>query len=108
MAIKIKKDKYRATRGGTSKIIKLHCSSCSKFLMQYQKDGPGSLLRCYLDRIMEPAELSSFQEIETFKDIPNLHCHNQDCLALIGVPMVYEKESRFAFRLIRGSVCKSN
>jgi hypothetical protein len=33
--------------------ISIYCAKCSTFLYKYQKEGPGSLVKCYLDRIVE-------------------------------------------------------
>lgn len=100
-----KKDKYVKTRGGNSQFLDLYCAQCNHHFALYQKDGPGSLLRLYLDRIFEPEELHSLQFTSGGKkDLPNLQC--PQCDALIGVPMVYEKEKRLAFRLQHGSFVK--
>lgn len=33
--------------------IKIYCSRCGGFLYRYQKEGPGKLVKCYTDRIVE-------------------------------------------------------
>lgn len=33
--------------------ISIYCSGCGAFLYKYQKEGPGSLVKCYTDRIIE-------------------------------------------------------
>jgi len=103
----VKRDGYRKARGGNSAILDIHCSKCDRRLMVYQKDGIGALLRSYLDRILWPeglASLSNNPNIRSTKDIPNLKCDG--CGSLIGTPMVYELERRFAYRLVRGSFSK--
>jgi hypothetical protein len=90
--IKLKNDRYSSARGDNSKVLVLHCSSCNSFLLKYQKDGTGGLFRLYLDRIIEPAV--------KFGD---LKC---SCGNLIGTTMIYEKETRPAIRLVRGSFIK--
>lgn len=46
----------------------------------------------YLDRIFAPQELALLQsKVSSKADMPNLKCPK--CGALIGTPMVYEKES---------------
>ena len=35
--------------------IKLHCASCLTFLFKYQKEGPGSLVKCFTSNISEDA-----------------------------------------------------
>lgn len=73
--------------------------------MIYQKDGKGSLIRCYADRVLmaqnirgleqpkdEPGDLSNFKA---------LNCAN--CSSLIGTAMTYKLEGRPAFQMIRGT-----
>ncbi|MCX6715575.1 MAG: hypothetical protein NT077_00995 [Candidatus Taylorbacteria bacterium] len=31
--------------------IKVHCRSCNTLLYEYDKEGPGSLVKCFVDRI---------------------------------------------------------
>ncbi len=104
---KIKKDRYVNVRDGNSHFLNLYCGRCGQYLALYQKDGRGSLIRLYLDRIFDPKELSELysKSIEK-KNIPNLKCLK--CDLLIGIPMLYKPEQRFAFRLIRGSFVKKN
>lgn len=33
--------------------IGVHCSKCTTLLYRYKKEGPGSLVKCYADMIME-------------------------------------------------------
>jgi hypothetical protein len=100
-----KKDKYVNHRGGNSHFLDLFCSKCNQYFALYQKDGPGRLLRMYLDRIFAPRELSILQsKINNKNDVPNLICPK--CGALIGTPMIYEAENRLAFRLVYGSFIK--
>jgi len=101
------KDGYRKARDGNSVLLDIYCSKCNTRLMIYQKDGIGTLLRSYLDRILWPeklASLSNDSRIRETKDIPNLSCER--CNSLIGIPMIYAPERRLAFRLIRGSFRK--
>lgn len=44
-----KKDQYSRARGA-SQFLNLFCAACGGFVLLYQKDGPGALLRLYLDR----------------------------------------------------------
>lgn len=101
----IKRDKYTNTRDGNSHFLNLYCSNCKQHLALYQKDGQGSLLRLYLDRIFAPKELSDwqFKGIEK-NDIPSLKCLK--CGQHIGSPMIYELEKRLAIRLNKGSFIK--
>lgn len=104
--MKLKRDKYLSERGGPAKFIKISCSVCGKLIFIYQKDGPGWLKRCYLNRIIEPEAYASLQRdahIREPKDLKNLFCA---CGEVLGVP-VRHKDGRFAFQLIRGKFKRS-
>jgi hypothetical protein len=98
-----KKDRYRRSRGGSSRFLEIHCEHCSRLLAIYQKDGPGPLKRMYIDRIFAPQNLVTLENIPV-KKLPNFICPH--CHRLIGIPYIYEKEKRPAFRLFEGSVTK--
>jgi hypothetical protein len=103
----MKKDKYFRERGGTAKIINVNCMNCGRLLFVYQKDGPGWLKRCYLNRILSPEKYSNLQKdkkINKPSDLDNLIC---ECGNIIGSPMQY-KDKRLAFSLIRGKFKRSN
>ena len=99
---KLKNDKYKKNRGGYSRLLQIGCEGCGAVLCHYQKDGPGMLKRMYLDRISE-SDYSNLRD-KNFNELPLLIC--RQCNRHLGVPMVYEKEKRFAFRLFQGSVTK--
>jgi len=101
-----KKDRYSKNRGGNSRFLDVSCNTCNNHIALYQKDGPGRLLRMYIDRIFAPATLAKFKLKCSKKDLPNLQCSS--CGTLIGIPMVYELENRLAFRMIHGSFTKKN
>ncbi|HZJ41982.1 MAG TPA: hypothetical protein VFD51_03130, partial [Patescibacteria group bacterium] len=61
------------------------------------------LKRMYLDRIYKSKNYSDLAN-KNFEVLPKLTC--KKCGRLLGVPMVYEKEKRFAFRLFQGAVVK--
>ena len=98
--MKLKKDKYFRERGGSAKIINVSCMKCGKLLFIYQKDGPGWLKRCYLNRIIAPEKYSKLQTLglKEPKGLGNLIC---ECGETIGSPM-RNKDRRLAFHLIRG------
>ena len=103
---KLKKDKYRRARGGKAEVWTIHCAKCNELVLVYQKDGTGTLKRCYLNRILAPAPLEKLQRdpaIGSVKDLTGLWC--PDCQALIGSPMLHH-EGRLAFRLMLGSWSK--
>ena len=93
----LKNDTYRAARGGWARFLNLYCSQCQAHLLLYQKDGPGTLYRLYLDRIIAPASLARLQEIADLHAVPDLTC--PQCKAVIGTPYIWEEENRKAFLL---------
>lgn len=101
--LKFKSDKYKKSRGGCSRLLDIQCAKCGIHLFIYQKDGPGVLKRIYLDRILKSG-LYSGQDKLPLKNIPPLTCQN--CQQLLGIPYIYKKENRLAFRLIAGHVSK--
>jgi len=63
------------------------------------------LIRCYLDRISWPSEYQDInQSNPTIRDLTNIEC--PDCSEVIATPMVYKKEKRLAYRMIRGKFIK--
>ena len=70
------------------------CEKCKTDLLIYQKDGSGMLKRLYFDRIVNIGNLGE----------GNLLCTK--CKMVLGVPIVYEKENRPAYRLFAGAVSK--
>lgn len=100
---KLKRDKYRKSRGGYSRLLEVQCEHCGNVIALYQKDGPGPLKRLYIDRIVSPEGFAKLQHVP-IKKAPNLICPR--CRRLLGIPYIYEKEKRPAFRLFEGSVTK--
>lgn len=106
MNMKIKKDKYRQSRGGGSQFLEVTCSACSHRVLIYQKDGKGALVRLYLDRIHHPEELvARVSGWQTLRDMSDLMCDL--CGAHLARKMVYERENRLALRIIRGAIMTS-
>lgn len=89
-----KNDRYKKNRGGYSRLLAIACQKCGSAICKYQKDGPGTLRRMYIDRISD-AKVSIGR-----KDLTCAKGH------LVGVKMLYEKENRPAFRLFVDSVTK--
>lgn len=101
----IKNDRYAKSRGGHSRFLDIVCAKCGERAVLYQKDGQGGLVRLYLDRIFEPAEIARLHlENHSKSTLPDLKC--QKCETLIATPMLYEPEGRLALRLIRGTYIK--
>ena len=76
MSFKIKKGRFKTSRGGNSKILELFCPYCNKKILIYQKDGIGKLKRLYMDRILYPEHLTELEKIPLEK-INKLSC--PDC-----------------------------
>jgi hypothetical protein len=89
----IKRDKFQAARGGSSRILDIKCEHCLSHICFYQKDGPGSLRRMYVDRMIDLAP-----------DGDRLICHA--CHRELGVKVTWQKENRPAYRLFVESVNK--
>ena len=98
----IKRDEFKKTRGKYSRFLNIYCSHCGEYILLYQKDGPGVLIRLYLDRILAPEKLSSLQSISAIEDIPQLFCRN--CERLIAIPGIFSKEQRNAYLLLSYSI----
>lgn len=101
-----KKDRYLRERGGRAAFLILNCAHCGSNLAIYQKDGPGNLLRCYLNRFFYPEEMKSLQNnprISMPNDLPTWRC--VDCQSIIGHPMRY-RDGRLAYRLVPGAFAK--
>src|SRR5262244_3080508 len=96
-----KVDTNRQAREGYSRLLAVSCATCGTHLFSYQKDGPGIVKRLYLDRIYQSNAYTGLQHC-AFQDIPHLLC--PQCGEHLGIPMVYQKEQRLAFRLFAGAV----
>jgi len=103
MKIHLKRDKYKSSRGGYSRLLSIFCRKCGILIVTYQKDGPGNLRRLYFDRIFSPQKLVNLQKLN-IKDIPFLKCNK--CNEVLGTPYIYTKENRKAFRLYQDAVMK--
>ena len=80
--------------------LNLFCSRCGAHIVRYRKEGSGSLIRLYLDRIAGPETLTQLKSAGKKSGLPSLTCRG--CGNLIGVPMVHEGK-RLAFRTVKGS-----
>lgn len=105
MRYEVKKDKYTKARGGSAKFNVISCAKCKSEIFIYQKDGPGRLLRMYLDKFVAPENfVNQLNLIKSKNQMQGLRCPK--CGELLGVPMIYEKEDRLAFRLINNKVMR--
>src|SRR3989344_5004096 len=93
-SLTLKNDRHKKTRGGYSRFLDISCEKCNKHICFYQKDGSCNLRRMYHDRIFQP-KISISRK--------NLFCPNGH---ILGVKIIYTKESRPAFRLFVDSIKK--
>jgi hypothetical protein len=91
---KLKNDNYRRARGGYSRMLTISCEKCGAEVCKYQKDGPGTLRRMYLDRISDAKAPLNRKDLSCSKG------------HLLGVKIIYDKEKRSAFRLFVDAVTK--
>jgi hypothetical protein len=96
-----KNDPYRQARGGYARLLAVSCTTCGTHLFYYQKDGPGLVKRLYLDRIYQSHAYEGLQH-RALTQLPQLLCLR--CGEHLGMPMIYQKEHRLAFRLFAGAV----
>ena len=94
--MELKTDKYRKSRGGRARMLKISCEHCRGIVCIYQKDGPGPLKRMYSDRILTPKLLWSNNK--------KLVC--KKCKRWLGIGSIYKKESRRCFILFQDVVTK--
>jgi hypothetical protein len=99
--IEWKNDTYRKARGGYARLFAVSCATCGTHLFYYQKDGPGIVKRLYLDRIYQSNAYTGLQH-RVLQHIPQLLC--PQCGEHLGIPILYQKEQRLAFRLFAGAV----
>lgn len=95
-----KKDKYMKKRGAPTMLMLL-CMHCTRYVMSYQKDGPGPLLRCYLDRIHYPYFLKD-RQYRNLSDASIIKLSCPTCAIVIGTLMIYQKENRPAYHMRPG------
>jgi hypothetical protein len=96
-----KNDTYRKARGGYARLFAVSCATCGTHLFYYQKDGPGIFKRLYLDRIYQSNAYTGLQH-RALQHIPQLLC--PQCGEHLGIPIIYRREQRLAFRLFAGAV----
>lgn len=73
-----------------------------KLIFVYQKDGPGWLKRCYLNRIISPEEYSCLQKDKSINNPDDLKPLICVCGNIIGSPIKH-KDKRLAYHLVRGN-----
>ncbi len=94
----LKQDHYRRIRGGTAKLLSVHCKACGAEVLVYQQDGIDKLRRFYLNRIFDPQKYEELQhrpDVVRVKDVPNLVC--PDCGKELGKPHKH-KDGRLSLK----------
>jgi len=104
-ALKVRNDRYRKARGGTSVFLQLICSKCETEVAIYQKDGPGSLLRCYFNRFFWPDYLTKLGERPDPKGGTQTTWTCPNCSFNLG-SRTSHVDGRSAYRLVRGAIKK--
>ena len=72
--------------------------------MRYRKEGSGSLIRIYLNQILEPKSFKEYKQVTKKSKVPPFDCIQ--CGQKIGAPSIHESGNRPAYRLIKGSFFK--
>jgi hypothetical protein len=98
MKLRFKEDLYTKNRKNYSEFLNLYCRKCGTYIAKYQKDGPGELLRIYIDRIIDNKELHQF------KIDKKMTCSR--CKRLLGLGYLYPKEQRPAYILFQDAIIK--
>lgn len=84
------KNRYTKARGNPV-LLEITCRKCHAWVMDYQKDGPGPLLRCYTDRIHKPAVLRkesfSVRNLGRTSALCCLQCDTE-----LGKPFIYRRK----------------
>ena len=90
---KFQNDRYKKVRGGHSHVLDVRCENCDTHISYYQKDGPGMLMRMYVDRFIDVKPSGK-----------ELICPS--CKRTLGTYIIFKKEDRPAYRLYAGAVTK--
>ena len=98
-----KNDLYKCVRKGKSHLLELSCAERGHRVGFYQKDGAGLLKRIYIDRILA-GEAMATKKISSLKSLSSLHC--KKCKELLGIPVLFGEERRYAYRLFTGAITK--
>lgn len=104
-------DQYTEARG-TPKMLEITCRKCNAWVMDYQKDGPGKLLRCYVDRIYHPSALrKKIFTHQSVHEITPLVC--KKCQTILATPFMYSRrfpkpESRPAYLILTDTLPGTN
>ena len=84
-----------------NQLFKLFCGLCNIYILLYRKKGSGSLLRIYLDKILDPNKFSEIKGTESKTKRSSLVC--PECGHLIGLSIMHGTKNHPAFRLIKGA-----
>ena len=87
-----------------SKSYKIFCSECKGLALHYRKKGSGSLIRIYIQQILDPEHFKNYKHAKLKAEIPYLDCSK--CGQKIGVPIIHNPGSRPAYKMIKGSFLK--
>ncbi len=83
-------DQFTEARGAP-KMLEITCAKCNKWILDYQKDGPGKLLRMYVDRIYHPKALREYTfSTSNIQSISPLKCWS--CKKVLAKPIIYHRK----------------
>jgi len=88
----------------SSRSFNIFCSQCNEFILRYQKQGSGSLIRIYIKNILEPEQFKKFKNLKLKSEIPRLDCPR--CLQRVGINIIHKSGGFPAYRMIKGSFFK--
>ncbi len=85
-----------------SRFLAIHCSKCDTFIAKYRKEGSGSLIRMYLERISAPEESPTEFKNSLKEKSARLSCYG--CSQTLG--KLNPKSSPASYNLIKGAYRK--
>jgi hypothetical protein len=85
-----------------SRFLAIHCAKCDTFIAKYRKEGSGSLIRMYLERMTTPDD-SPNEFKKTLKEkVVRLSCYK--CGQILG--KLNPNSSPASYNLIKGAYRK--
>lgn len=85
-----------------SRFLAIHCAQCDTFIAKYRKEGSGSLIRMYLERISAPDESPAEFKNSLKERSIRLSCYK--CNQILG--KLNPKSSPSSYNLIKGAFRK--
>ena len=89
-----------------SRSFSIFCTQCSGFILTYRKEGSGSLIRIYVNQILEPVIFKQFKNSKLKSEIPPLEC--SQCKQKVGIPKMHQPGKHPAYKMIKGTYFKKD